>query len=123
MRVRSNLVRLRPQLDTLYVGRGFVVLAAGRDGFIDEGSEHGFFVHETRMLSAYHWLVDGEPLMPVALSNVEQHTSLGYYIHEAPGNGKGGGDDGSGMMTAASEYTLELRLHRTVGRVCARRST
>ena len=114
MHVRSNLVRLRPQHDTRYVGRGFVVLATERDGFIREGSEHGFFVHETRMLSRYRWLVDSEPLTPVALSNVEQHTSLGYYIHEAPGNGKGGADHGSGMMMAASEYTLELRLRRTV---------
>jgi glycogen debranching enzyme len=114
LRARSNLARLRPQSDALYLGRGFNVLATARDGFVAEGRGHGFFVHETRMLSRYRWLVDGEPLASVALSDVEQHTSLGHYIREAPGNDRGGGDNGSGMMDAASEYTLELCLRRTV---------
>lgn len=114
MRDRSDLVRLRPRSDALYVSRGFVSLAADLDGFIHDGPEHGLFVHETRMLSRYRWLVNGEPLTPVALSNVDQHTWLGYYILQAPGNEEGGDDQGSGMMDPQSQYTLECRLRRTV---------
>lgn len=83
--MRRNLVRLRPRPDALYVSRGFVSLATDCDGFIHGGHEHGLFVHETRMLSRYLWLVDGTPMAPVALSAVEPHTWLGYYICEAPG--------------------------------------
>jgi glycogen debranching enzyme len=114
MAARTNLVRLRPQSDTLYVNRGFLALATDRDGFVERGTTHGLFVHETRMLSHYRWHIDGAPLTPVALSSVDQHTWLGYYIRQAPGNDRGGDDNGSGLMEAASEYTLELRLRRTV---------
>jgi glycogen debranching enzyme len=114
MAARTNLVRLRPQPERLYVSRGFLSLATGRDGCITERAAEGLFVHETRMLSRYRWLVDDAPLTPVALSNVSQHTWLGYYVRHAPGNERGDGDDGSGMMEAASEYTLELRRRRTV---------
>ena len=113
MHARSDLVRLRPRHDALSMGRNFLSIVTGRDGFLDGGEEHGLFVHETRMLSRYRWLVDGEPLTPVALSDLDQHTWLGYYIREAPGNERGGDDEGSGMMDPASEYTLELRLRRT----------
>jgi glycogen debranching enzyme len=112
MRARSDLVRLRPRHDALCVGRNFLSLLTDRDGFIRGGSQKGLFVHETRMLSHYHWTVEGEALTPVALSAVDQHTWLGYYVREAPGNERGGGDQGSGMMDPESEYTLELRLRR-----------
>lgn len=113
MPMPRNLVRLRPRPNALYVSRNFLSLATDRDGFIHDGKEHGLFVHETRMLSRYRWTVDGEPMTPVALSAIEPHTWLGHYIREAPGNEKGGGDEGSGMMDPESEYTLELRLRRT----------
>ncbi|MEP0546494.1 MAG: glycogen debranching N-terminal domain-containing protein [Rhodothermales bacterium] len=121
--MRRSLVRLRPRTDTLYTSRGFLSLATDRDGFIDDGSEHGFFAHETRMLSRYRYRVDGEALTPVALSNVDQHTWLGHYIREAPGNERGGGDHGSGMMDPESEYTLELQLHRRLGASVVERAT
>ena len=107
-----TLVRLRPRPDVHAISRDFLSLITGADGSIDGGAEHGLFVHETRMLSRYRWTVDGEPLAPVALSAVEPHTWLGYYIREAPGNEEGGDDHGSGMMDPASEYTLELRIDR-----------
>lgn len=110
----ASLVRLRPRPDSLTVSRDFVSLITDRDGFVHDGKEHGLFVHETRMLSRYRWTVDGEPPAPVALSSVDPHTWLGYYARQAPGNDRGGGDQGSGMMDPESEYTLELRLGRTV---------
>jgi len=109
------LVRLRPRDDTRYVSQGRTVLATERDGFIDDGGQFGLFVHETRLLSRYRYTVDGEPPAAVALSNVAQHSWLGYYARLAPGVDPGPPDEGSGLMDAATEQTLELRLSRYVG--------
>lgn len=107
------LVRLRPRADTLHLSQGRTVLATGRDGFLAGHAEQGLFVAETRMLSHYRWLINGEPPTPVALSNIEQHSWLGYYITLPPGVDPGEEDEGSGMMETKSEKTLELRLSRT----------
>ena len=66
------------------------------------------------MLSCYRWLIDGKEPLPNALSNVEQHSWLGYYIH-APHVKNEFHDRGSGEMLQASERTLEFRLSRFVG--------
>src|SRR6266545_3200988 len=110
----GSLVRLQPRDDTLYVSQARSVLATDRDGFIRDGAEHGLFVHETRLLSRYRYLIDGTPPQPVALSNVEQHTWLGYYIQLAPGIDPGAPDRGSGQVQEATQQTLELRLSRYV---------
>lgn len=114
-RPSSPLVRLRPWPDILYVSQGRTVLATDRDGFFDKGSQRGLFVHETRLVSRWRYLVDGRPFTPVALSNVDQHTWLGYYVVLPPGAEPGEQDQGSGHMKADSEQTLELRLSRSVG--------
>ena len=82
---RDYLVRLKPRNDTLYVSQGRTVLATERDGFIADGPEHGLFVHQTRLLSRYLYLIDGKSMLPVVLSNYEQHNWLGYYITLPPG--------------------------------------
>src|ERR671925_13864 len=92
------LIRLRPRDNTLYVSQGRTVLATERDGFIHDGPEHGLFVHETRLLSKYLYLVDGQKPTPVALSNVEQHSWLGYYITLPPAIKTGEPDSGSGQL-------------------------
>jgi glycogen debranching enzyme len=111
----APLIRLRPRDDTLYVSQSRTVLATERDGLIADGAEHGLFVHQTRLLSRYRYLIDGSRPHPVALSNVEQHTWLGYYITLPPGVETGEPDAGSGLMQAASQQTLELRVSRYVG--------
>ncbi|MFN3326378.1 MAG: glycogen debranching N-terminal domain-containing protein [Bryobacteraceae bacterium] len=90
------------------------MLAAHPDGFLHDGVEHGFF-HETRLLSRYRYLIDGRPLKAVALSNIQQHSWLGYYITFPPGAAAGEPDRGSGSMQPDSEYTVELRLSRYIG--------
>src|SRR5207302_10614706 len=90
-------------------------LATGLDGFIQSGSAQGLFVHETRLVSRYRYLINGEPPLPVVLSNAEQHTWLGYYIHLPPGHPEEPQDTGSGQVSAASQRTLELRLSRFIG--------
>ncbi|MDQ3804803.1 MAG: amylo-alpha-1,6-glucosidase [Acidobacteriota bacterium] len=109
-------MRLRPRDDTRHVSQGRTVLATDRRGFISEGAEHGLFAYQTRLLSRYRYLINGEPPGAAALSNVEQHSWLGYYITLAPGVDPGPPDEGSGLMEAATEQTLELRLSRHVGR-------
>jgi glycogen debranching enzyme len=110
-----TLVRLRPRDETLYVSQSRTVLATGRDGFITDNPDQGLFVHETRLLSRYRYLIDGTPPQPVALSNVEQHSWLGYYIMLPPGAAAGEPDRGSGQVPEAAQQTLELRLSRYVG--------
>ena len=110
-----TLSRLRPRYHTAYVSQGRTVLAADQDGFISGGMEHGLFVHETRLLSYYHWRVNGEELIPSALANVDQHTWLGYYIIVPPGIPTRPPDQGSGQVKYVAEQTLEFRLSRYVG--------
>jgi hypothetical protein len=50
----------------------------------------------------------------VAVSNVEQHSWLGYYILPPP-DLRSKKDTESGEMEAASEETIELKVSRTVG--------
>ena len=113
---RDYLVRLRPRVETIYVSQGRTVLATARDGTVGaDGAGHGLFAYQTRLLSRYRYLLDGKPPGAVALSNVEQHSWLGYYIAAAPGVDPGPPDTGSGLMRAETEQTLELRVSRYVG--------
>jgi glycogen debranching enzyme len=114
MGMNNSLIQLRPRADTLYVSQGHTSLATERDGFIADGAEHGLFVHETRLLSRYRWLIDGAPPQPVALSNVTQHTWMAYYIAPPPGDDNES-DPGSRQVTDAAQQTIELRLSRFAG--------
>jgi glycogen debranching enzyme len=110
-----HIVCLRPRFDTLYVSEGRTVLATDRDGFISDGADHGLFVHETRLLSRYRYDISGSQLEAVALSNVEQHSWLGYYIALPPGFKTSQPATGEGLEDSATEHSLELRLSRYVG--------
>jgi hypothetical protein len=108
----QHLVRLRTRADTLYVSQNRTVLATRRDGFIDGEPDHGFFAHSTRLLSKYEYLLNGRPPFPNGLSNVEQHSWLGYYVAPAPDAVDNFGTQGPGGATA--QHTIELRLSRFV---------
>jgi glycogen debranching enzyme len=112
---RDHLIRLRPRDDTLYVSQNRTVLATERDGFIYGGRAHGLLVYQTRLLSKYRYLIDGKPPYPVASSNIDQHTWLGYYIMLPPAVDGGERDQGSGQLEASTQQSLELRLSRYVG--------
>ena len=83
-RTLHPLVQLRPRDDIIYVSQNRTVLATELNGFITEGPERGLFFHQTRLLSRYRYLIDDKPPLPVALSNVDQHSWLGYYIALSP---------------------------------------
>ena len=106
---------LRPLPDTVHVSQNRAVLSVDTDGFIRAGSEHGFFIHETRLLSHYQLLIEGRQPKRVLQSNVKQHSWLGYYILYPPGIPPLEPDQGSGLMEDASEQTLEVRVSRYVG--------
>jgi glycogen debranching enzyme len=105
-----SLIRLRVRPETIYVSKGRTVLATGRDGFLDDGYDHGLFVHQTRLLSRHRYLIDGHPPLPVSLSNVAQHSWLGYYIAPIPW-----ASDRHLTISDISQETIELRLSRYVG--------
>src|SRR5205814_3790030 len=106
-----HLVRLRTRADTMYVSQNRTVLATRRDGFVNAEPDHGFFVRGTRLVSRYEYQLNAGPLFPIALSNVEQHTWLGYYA-AAPPDAADEGTQGPGGTTA--QQTIELRLSRCV---------
>jgi glycogen debranching enzyme len=96
----------------LYVSQNRTVLATRRDGFINAEPDHGFFVRSTRLLSRYEYRLNGRPPFPNGLSNVEQHTWLGYYVAPAPDAVNDYVTQGPGGATA--QQTIEVRLSRFV---------
>jgi glycogen debranching enzyme len=113
-RQQRSLAKLSPRPRTIYCSQGRAVLATDLDGLIRDFPRHGLFFAETRLLSRYRYFVEGQVPQTVAVSNVEQHSWLGYYITPPPGL-KWKEDTGSGEMEAASEETIELKVSRTVG--------
>jgi glycogen debranching enzyme len=108
----QHLVRLRTRADTLYVSQNRTVLATRRDGFVNAEPDHGFFVRSTRLLSRYEYRLNGNPMLPTGVSNVEQHAWLGYYVAPAPHAVNDYVTQGPGGATA--QQTIELRLSRFV---------
>src|SRR5581483_1425659 len=111
--IDRKLIRLRPRPQVGYVSHDRTVLAVAHDGFVHGGPDQGLLVDETRLLSRYRWIVDGQALFPVALSNVEQRSWLGYYIVSPPFVGHGRADIRG--PTEAAQQTLEVRLSRFIG--------
>jgi glycogen debranching enzyme len=110
----ARLAKIDPRPGIMYASQGRVVLATDLDGMIAGDPRHGLFAGETRMLSRYRYLVEGESPRTIAVSNVEQHSWLGYYGSVPPGS-QWQEDTGSGQMQPVSEETIELKVSRTVG--------
>src|SRR2546423_1098006 len=108
------LVRVDPRPKPVYASQGRAVLATDLDGIIYDHPGHGLFVHETCLLSHYCYRVNGEAPTPIASSNVEQHSWLGYFGVVPPGL-QWREDTGSGKVQPVSEETIELMVSRTVG--------
>ncbi len=106
----ESLVRLHPRSDTVYVTQGRTVLATDTDGFINGNDRYGLWVFQTRNLSRYRWLIEGEQPLCTAQSNVEQHSWLGYYIASPPNIEDTGRDESD-----PAQQTIELRLSRAIG--------
>lgn len=111
----GSLIRLQPHNDSWFIGQGRTVLRTARSGFIPQESPYGLFVYETRLLSQHEIHINDQPLIPVALSNVSQHSWLGYYILLPPGADPGPPDKGSGEVPPYAENTLEIKIARFAG--------
>jgi glycogen debranching enzyme len=111
----NSLVKLRPRNDTVYVSQGRVVLATGLDGFVSERKGQGLLVYQTRMLSRYRYLIDGEQPGESGLSNVGQFSWLGYYTTLTPNSDEGRLKGALGPGGRMAEQTVELRLSRYIG--------
>jgi glycogen debranching enzyme len=112
---RNHLVRLRPRDDIIYVSQSRTVLAMERDGFIEDGPDRGLFFHQTRLLSRYRYYINGQRPFPLALSNIEQHSWLGYYIVLSPNAGEPGEWETLGPGGKLAQEPIELRLTRFAG--------
>ncbi len=107
----AHQIRLRTRPETLYVAQNRTVLATRRDGFLNGEPDHGFFVRSTRLLSRYEYRLNGRPPLATGLSNVEQHSWLGYYI--SPGAEVADEYESHGAGVAAQQ-PIELRVSRFV---------
>lgn len=112
---RDHLVRLRPRDDIIYVSQNRTALATERNGFLAGGPDRGLFFHQTRIISLYRYLINGETPYAVALSNIEQHSWLGYYIALSPNAGEQGDWETLGPGGKLAQQPIELRLSRVVG--------
>ena len=104
-------ILLTPRSDTVHLSRGRTALGLDRHGDIHHDiARQGLYVYQTRMLSRYHWSMDGELPQLSVQSPVEQHSWLAYY-YVAPPNCK---QTPSGECNPLQE-TIELRVARVVG--------
>jgi glycogen debranching enzyme len=104
----STLIVLRPRGDHHSISRGRTVLTTALDGSVLPDGDQGLWIYQTRVLSRYRWLVGGRPPTLSALSAVEQHRDLAYYIVAPPECGENGGCD-------PAQQAIELRIARAVG--------
>lgn len=111
----NHRIKLRPRDDTLHVTQNRTALATERDGFINGGPDRGLFVHQTRLLSRYRYLIDGKEWTPLALSNVEQHSWMGYYVALSPNADADPRFTILGPGGTLAQQPIELRLSRFVG--------
>ena len=109
-----TIAKVSPRPRIMYCSQGRAVLATDLEGLIGGFPRHGLFYGETRVLSRYQYFANGKPLQMVVVSNVEQHSWLGYYI-TPPAGSNWKKDTGSGEMEQVSEETIELKVSRTVG--------
>lgn len=111
---RGSLVVLRPGGDEVHLHGNRTVLATGLDGFVRPGGEQGLFVHETRMLSEYRYLIGETEPRPVGVSAISARESAGYYVSLPPGRSPGPPDHGSGLLLEDTQQTVELFLRRRI---------
>lgn len=104
-----HLATLNPRSDGPSISQGWTVLITERDGFIDGRGGHGLFIQQTRLLSHYCYRINSQAPFPVAISNVDQHSSLAYYVAPPPSN------ESNPSKKAPTEQVIELRLSRAAG--------
>ncbi|HEV7768384.1 MAG TPA: glycogen debranching N-terminal domain-containing protein [Thermoanaerobaculia bacterium] len=113
-RAAPALTRVRPRPFTTHISRGRSVIATTVDGRINGNPDHGLFVHETRLLSRWKYLIDDQEPSANAFSAIRQNHWLGYFVAAAPGVTMPPRDEGSGQVPPESQCPLELRITRVI---------
>ncbi len=103
------LIHLQPRGDHHSISQGRTVLTTALDGSIQCEGDQGLWVYETRVLSRYQWKVNGSAPTFSALSAIEQHRDLAYYIFAPPECER------KGNKCNPAQQAVELRIERTVG--------
>src|SRR5579884_1263836 len=103
-----RLTRLNPRVHSPYISQGRTVLITDPDGFFGPSPGHGMFVYQTRLLSHYRYRVNRSQPHAVGIGNINEHSSLSYYVVQSPGSRASKGK-------VPAEHVLELRLARFVG--------
>ncbi|HKR82690.1 MAG TPA: glycogen debranching N-terminal domain-containing protein [Terriglobales bacterium] len=106
----ESLIELRLRGGDIQLSRGHTAFVTGPTGQVDRNPSHGLFVLQTRLLSKYVWLMNGEEPEFSCGSNIEQHSWMGYYIL-APTNWR----ETATRESSPLQQTIELRLKRFVG--------
>jgi glycogen debranching enzyme len=107
-------IRIQPRPHTAHISRGRSVLATDREGLVTGRNDQGLFVHETRLISCWRYLLNGAAPTLNAFSAVRQNHSLAYYLSAAPGVTPPSLDEGSGQVPDESRITLELQITRRI---------
>jgi glycogen debranching enzyme len=110
--VSHVLLRVFPELLFAYHGRSLLV--TDRRGEIGSGLE-GLYERDLRLLSRYRLLVHGRPPRLDAISTVDAHSTLAYYVCP-PRPDDGGEADALGLSELEDDRQVVVRLARFVGR-------
>lgn len=110
LRQDSNLIELQPRSDTEYISHSRTVLVTDREGWVTGASNQGLWIYQSRVLSRYFWTINGEQPQLSVFSQVNQNSSLGYYI-AAPKNW----NETETKDSDPAQQSIELRIKRTVG--------
>jgi glycogen debranching enzyme len=99
--------------DLAFAYRGRSLLITDRHGMIQAGL-HGLYEHDLRLLSRYRLLVNGSAPRLDALSPVQPHATLAYYV--CPRQQGGAGEaDALGLSAGEADREIVLRVSRFVG--------
>ncbi len=104
-----SLIQLEPRHHHHSISQGRTVLTTSLDGSMRAEGDQGLWVYQTRMLSCYQWSVNGNAPTFSALSAIEQHRDLAYYIFAPPEC------EHKGNKCDPAQQAVELLIERTVG--------
>jgi glycogen debranching enzyme len=107
------LLRVYPEL--LFAWHGHSLLVTDRAGMLAPDGLQGLYEHDVRLLSRYRLLVHGRPPRLDALSGVDPHSTLAYYV--APPTPDAAGEvDALGLSREEADRQVVIRVVRFVGR-------
>src|SRR5947208_2908181 len=109
----TSEILLRVYPDLLFAYHGHSLLVTDRQGNIASGLQ-GLYEHDVRLLSSWRLLVNGRPPRLDAISAVDSHSTLAYYV-APPTPDSSGQSDGAGSLEHEKDRQVVIRVARFVG--------